>query len=115
MWGIVPLDNCTTATKYKYLGRPQKMGLLPHPEWQGELVKPVVVPKNLIRETVYLGDFGLLIKAGTSVSFKIQSPATYCAPERWHDVGPSFASDMWSYMCLFAELYLGFPPFSGRR
>lgn len=115
MWGIVPLDNCTTATKYKYLGRSQKMGLLPHPEWLEELVKPVVVPKNFLRETVYLGDFGLSIKAGTSVSFKSQSPATYCAPKRWHDVGPSFASDMWSYMCLFAELYLGFPPFSGRR
>lgn len=113
MWGITPLDNCNTDTKYKYLGRPQKIALCPHPGRQAELVKPVKVPRSLIRETIYLGDFGLAITAGTSVSQKIQSPAVYCAPERFHNIIPSFASDMWSYMCLFVELYLGFNPFYG--
>ena len=32
---------------------------------QGELVKPVEVPESLLTETIYLGDFGLAIKAGT--------------------------------------------------
>jgi serine/threonine protein kinase len=32
------------------------------------------------------------------------------APERFHNVNPNFASDMWSYMCLFTVLYLGFIP-----
>jgi hypothetical protein len=26
-------------------------------------------------------------------------------------MGPSYATDMWGYMCFFAELYLGFPQF----
>lgn len=113
MWGIVPLDNYATDTKYKLFGRPLKLSLLPHPEWRAQLVKAMVIPKNFVRETVYLSDFGLAIKAGTSVSFKEQSPGVYCAPERFHNIDPSFVSDMWSYMCLFAELYLGFTPFSG--
>lgn len=71
------------------------------------------VPQSLIKENVYLGDFGLAMTAGTSVSSKVQSPNVYCAPERFHNIGPSFASDMWSYMCLFAELYLGLVPFHG--
>lgn len=41
----------------------------------------------------------------------MQSPAVYCAPERVHDTNPSFASDMWSFMCIFAELYSRCPLF----
>lgn len=67
----------------------------------------------MLGKTVFLGDFGLAIRAGTSVGFKLQGPFEYCAPERFHDVDPSPASDMWSYMCMFAELYFGFPPFQG--
>ena len=33
----------------------------------------------------------------------------YHAPERFHDVNPSFASYR-AYMCLFMDLYLGFNP-----
>lgn len=68
---------------------------------------------SLLRETIYLGEFSLAIKAGTSVSQKVLSPAVYWAPERLHSVDPSFASDIRSYMCLFTELYLGFTPFYG--
>ena len=112
MWGIIPLDSYNTMTKYKYLGRPKKIAINPHPGLQqAELVKEMDVPQSLIKEKVYLGDFGLAIKAGTSVSCKVQSPAVYRAPEQFHNTDPSFASDMWSFMCLFAELYLGFNPF----
>lgn len=113
MWGIAPLDNYNTKTKYEFLGRPQKIALDPHPGWQAEMVKPMEVPESLIEETFYLGDFGLAIKVGTSVSNKAHSPVIYRAPEQLHNADPSFSTDMWSYMCLFAELYLGFNPFDG--
>ncbi|EMT72572.1 Putative flavin-containing monoamine oxidase A [Fusarium odoratissimum] len=38
-------------------------------------------------------------------------PVGYCAPERMHQINPTFASDMWSYMCIFTELYLKWPLF----
>lgn len=114
MWYMVPLDSYDRNTKYKYLGRPKKIAMNPHPGLeQAEVVKQMEVPQSLIKENVYLGDFGLAMTAGTSVSSKVQSPNVYCAPERFHNIGPSFASDMWSYMCLFAELYFGLVPFHG--
>jgi serine/threonine protein kinase len=67
----------------------------------------------MIGDDISLGDFGLAMKSGTSLTHKIQSPAIYCAPERIHNMDPSFATDMWSYMCIFAELYLGFAMFYG--
>ncbi|KAF4956861.1 hypothetical protein FGADI_3550 [Fusarium gaditjirri] len=66
-----------------------------------------------VQETITLADFGLAVKSGTSVDYKGQPPAIYCAPERIHSIDPSFASDMWSYICIFAELTLGFPLFYG--
>ena len=75
-----PLDDHTTETKYELLGRPQKALL--RGLWRtGELVSPVKVPEGLITDNVCLGDFGLLIMAGTCVRCKIQSPAGYYAPE----------------------------------
>lgn len=116
MYGLTPFKSGTTiATKYKYLGRPRKMPLpTPEPMWKdGQLVMPVKPHESLVEGTTTLGDFGLAIKSGTSVDCKIQSPAIYCAPERIHNINPSFASDMWSYMCIFGELCLGFPLFYG--
>ena len=110
MWDIASLDNLDTKTKYKYLGRPKKIALTSDLWKPGELVKPMEVPKSLLRETVYLGDFGMAIKAGTEVKHKVLSPFVFCAPERFHNVNPSFASDMWSYMCIFSYLYLGCIP-----
>jgi serine/threonine protein kinase len=109
MWGVTPLDDVNTKTKYEYLGRPLKIAI---PSMHGELVRPVEVPKSLLTDTVYLGDFGLATTAGTKVSHKELSLSNfaYYAPERLHNVNPSFPSDMWSYMCLFAELYLGIIP-----
>jgi serine/threonine protein kinase len=114
MWGVAPLDNLGTKAKYKYLGRPKKMPL-PSDLWKrGELVRPLKVPKSLITDAVYLGDFRMATKAGTKVKHEASSPADirYYAPERFHNESPSFASDMWSYMCLFSDLYLTYVPWS---
>ncbi|KAF4333663.1 CMGC kinase [Fusarium beomiforme] len=116
IYGLAPFKSGTTiATKYEYLGRPRKMPIpTDEPMWKdGQLVMPMAPHSSLVRETITLADFGLAIKSGTSVEGKIQSPVIYCAPERIHNVDPGFASDMWSYMCIFAELYLGFPMFCG--
>jgi serine/threonine protein kinase len=110
---MASLDNCSTTTKYTSLGRPKKVALTPKLWKVGELVKPMKVPANLVGNTIYLGDFGLSIKAGTSVTQKVQSPASFCAPERFHDSNPSFATDMWSYMCLFLKFYTECSPFYG--
>ncbi|KAF4455863.1 CMGC protein kinase [Fusarium austroafricanum] len=116
LYGLAPFKSGTTiATKYKYLGRPRKMPIpTSRPIWKdGQLVMPIVPHNTLVQETITLADFGLAVKSGTSVGCKVQSPAIYCAPERIHGIDPSFASDMWSYICIFAELYLGFPLFYG--
>src|ERR1700753_567056 len=113
MWDIASIDGYDLETKYRYLGRPQRHPLSSKLWKAGELVKPMQVPQNMLGETVFLGDFGHTIRAGTSVSFKLQGPFEYCAPERFHNMNSSPASDMWSYMCIFAELYLGFTPWSG--
>jgi len=112
MWGVAPLDNLNTKTKYKYIGRPKKIAL-PRDSWrQGELVRPLEVPKSLITDAVYLGGFRLATEAGTEVKDKVPLPLNirYYAPERFHNINPSFASDMWSYMCLFSQLYLNCVP-----
>ncbi|KAN0078905.1 Protein kinase-like domain containing protein [Elaphomyces granulatus] len=109
MWGITPLDNLDTKTKYENLGRPQKIPLSNF--WRrGELVKPAQIPKSLITKTIYLGDFGMAFKAGTEIKHIILSHTSFRAPELFHNVDPSFASDMWSYMCLFSQLYLNCVP-----
>ncbi|KAF2788864.1 kinase domain-containing protein [Melanomma pulvis-pyrius CBS 109.77] len=112
LFGVAPLDKSSTSAKYQCLGRPMKRPL-PTNLWKsGEWVKPLEVPHNMLKGQAYLCDFGLSIKAGTEVEDKIQGPPWFCAPERYHNIGPSFASDMWSYTCLFAELYFGWNPFS---
>jgi hypothetical protein len=69
------------------------------------------VPSNLLTNRVYLSNFGLVIKAGTLVKCKEQCPAACCAFERYYSIDLSLVSDMWSYMCIFIYLYLGFTPF----
>ena len=113
MWGVAPLDNLCTKSKYKFIGRPQKLPL-PSDLWKsGELVKPLTVPTRLITDAVYLGGFRMATEAGTEVYKEIVPwNMRYYAPERFHKINPGFASDMWSYMCLFLDLYLGFVPWS---
>jgi serine/threonine protein kinase len=114
MWGVAPLDNLNTSTKYKHIGWPKKIDL-PRNSWrQGELVAPLKIPLSLITDAIYLCNFGMATKAGTEVRDKLPSPVydRYYAPERFHNMNPSSASDMWSYMCLFSELYLGWVPWT---
>ncbi|KAF9769802.1 hypothetical protein IL306_012731 [Fusarium sp. DS 682] len=114
LYGLAPFKNgTTTATKYKYLGRPKKMPIpTSEPLWKdGQLVMPMAPQRTLVQETITLADFGLAFKSGTSMEFKFNPPPAYCAPELYHNVDPSFASDMWSYMCIFFELCAGFTPF----
>ena len=69
---------------------------------------------SLLRETVYLGDFGMAIKAGDGVEHKVLWPIIYCAPERFHDANPSFSSamcevrvDSLSYLIYYLPVYIG--------
>ncbi|PGH11031.1 hypothetical protein AJ80_07307 [Polytolypa hystricis UAMH7299] len=104
MWGIDPLHNLSRADKYKILGRPLKRVLSCEGIWKPEeLVKPLVVPETLRTESFYLGDFGQAMKVGSSMTQPKGCPPAI------------FACDMWSYMCIFAELYLGFVPFTEWR
>lgn len=106
------LGNKSVKEKYQILGRPRKARAL----WEedpetggdviiGELVAPAKFPPALIGSDAYLCDFGILVPAGTSVRNKLQSQPGYCAPELFHNMEPSFASDIWSYMVLFLYLY----------
>ncbi|KAG5748888.1 hypothetical protein H9Q72_007232 [Fusarium xylarioides] len=113
MWSLRPMNNSSVVAKYEQIGRPKKVRLDPDLWKAGELVLPMKVRESLIGDEISLGDFGLAIKSGTPVSQKLQSPAIYCAPERVHDQDPTFATDMWSYMCIFAELYMGYALFYG--
>ena len=112
MWGMKSLDAYDTTTIYEHFGQPRQfdLGRL----WKrGDLVKQMTIPETLREDNIYLGDFGMAIKDGTAVTTKVQTPTRFCAPERFHKADPSFASDMWSYMCIFAWLYLGFHPVRG--
>ncbi|RBA08980.1 hypothetical protein FPRO05_07260 [Fusarium proliferatum] len=111
MYTLRPL-NRSISEKYKRIGRPRKMKLWTEQWKDGELVMPRKAKEEFIGDSIVLGDFGLAHKAGASTQ-KMQSPATYCAPERVHNISPSYGSDVWSYMCIFFELYTGTYLFHG--
>ncbi|KAF5609033.1 cmgc kinase [Fusarium pseudoanthophilum] len=115
MFGLSSFEpGAEISAKYQILGRPQKMEFPTNQEmWRkGQLVAPMS-PKDsfVVQDTISLADFGLTIRSGTEVDFKLQGTIGYSAPELMHGVNPTFASDMWSYMCIFAELYLKWPLF----
>ncbi|CAP94055.1 hypothetical protein E8E15_002763 [Penicillium rubens] len=111
MWGMAPLSHDRSA-KYEALGRPMKQIISWVDLWkQGELVGPVEIPENLRTDEFYLGDFALAKKLGDPITQRGRPPSQFCSPDRLHGKEPSFACDMWSYMVIFAVLYLGFSPF----
>lgn len=113
MWGMVPLHNLHRSAKYEALGRPLKQ-IIPFVELfkQGELVSPIKVPENLRTEEFCLGDFGLAMRLDEGEpKTRGRPPMAFCSPDRLHRKDPSFACDMWSYMIILAELYLGYTPF----
>lgn len=87
-------SRLSTTDKYKLLGRPQKLPLQPKQWRPGELLLPMKPQKHLIDSKIMLGDFGLAIEATTMRGTRFQSPAISCAPERFHQQDPTFASDI---------------------
>lgn len=101
------------------MGRPRKVYLEPSSNnhyKEGDLVEPIAFPPDIVEGTIRLGNFHGSIQAGEPVANTAEQEFQYCAPERMHNVQPSFASDMWSFMYLFAQLYAddGEPLFGGR-
>lgn len=112
MWGMVPLHNLNRSAKYEALGRPLKQTIPFVDVWKpGELVWPVKIPEDLRTEEFYLSDFALAKKLGDPMTQRGCPPSQFCSPDRLHRKDPSFACDMWSYMIIFAVLYLEYAPF----
>ncbi|KAL1856836.1 hypothetical protein Daus18300_010599 [Diaporthe australafricana] len=80
------LGKMSITDKYKLLGRPRKGRIFEEDEVVGEIVAPAEFPLRVLGSDAYLCDFGILVKAGTSVPNKLQSPAGYCAPKLFHDI-----------------------------
>lgn len=112
MWGMIPLHNHNRSAIYEALSRHLKQ-IIPFVDLfkQGELVGPIKIPESLRTENFYLGDFSLAAKLDDGTTQRGYPPMQFCSPDRLHRKDPSFACDMWSYMVIFAELYLGYPPF----
>ena len=106
--------------KYQKFNRPLRTSIpyLQPALWkQGEFVQPAEIPVELRTDDFFLGDFGISTKLNDP-TFQVQGgypPVQYCSPERLHGELPSLACDMWSYMVVFSELYLGLPLFLGVR
>lgn len=112
MLGMAPLHNLSRASKYELLGRPLREPIPVDEIWKkGELVRPIETPTSLRTEDIYLGDFGLAKKLDDPFTQRGYPSAEFCSPERLHNQDPSLACDMWAYMVIFSELYLGFLPF----
>lgn len=115
MWGMKSLDHLDLKTKYQILGRPLKEPAPWDPERhrrQGEVVAMMKVPESLLTATIHLSDFGMAFSEDEKPESHSMRPITFCAPERLHGVPQGPASDMWSYMCILAQLFLGYHPFT---
>ncbi|KAL4886033.1 kinase-like domain-containing protein [Aspergillus karnatakaensis] len=108
MWGMAPTHDLSREAKYEALGRPRKTPIrfvnLPK---RGDLVYEMKVPESHRTEDFYLGDFGHATVLGESEMQPGDPPWEFCSPDRLHGMHPTFACDMWSYMTLFAMLYVG--------
>lgn len=110
---MVSSGKYNTATKYKYLNRPEKMARPPETWKVGELVVAATIPQSLLGEKIYLSDFGLATDINNQINTSWQPPLGHCSPEIMHKFPASFASDTWGYMCIFMNLYLGASIFAG--
>ncbi|KAJ0116238.1 hypothetical protein J7T55_005184 [Diaporthe amygdali] len=119
MLGIVPgaLDQGPTPSeRYNQVGRPQKFPL-PTCEWiwrPGDLVAPIGWPSNMVAKTAFLSDFGLSMRAGSPITDDCLPPLPCVSPELFHEgFGPTYESDMWGFMCVFATLMTSSSLFDG--
>ncbi|EEP80773.1 predicted protein [Uncinocarpus reesii 1704] len=114
LWGSTLPEGLSIVDKYRILGRPQRK-LIPYNTWKpGELVAPIKVPISFCSEKFYLADFGTALQIGSlavSDAPIVIPPQEYCSPERLHGATPHYSCDMWSYMCVFSDLYFGGPLF----
>ena len=67
----------------------------------------MTIPVEMIKLPAMLSDFGISFQDGDKVDSGIGFPLPFCAPERYHNGFPSFASDIFSYGILFASIYSG--------
>ncbi|KAL1867492.1 hypothetical protein Daus18300_006336 [Diaporthe australafricana] len=106
----------TPSERYKQVGRPQKFAL-PSCDfgWKaGDLVAPIEWPSSMVAKTAFLSDFGSTRRAGSAVVDYCLPPRECCPPELFHKgFEPTYESDMWGFMCVFATLMTGSSPFSG--
>lgn len=79
----------------------------------GDRVVPARFPQESLGDNIFLSDFGITVKAGTSVSNKSMGVQKFLSPDRFHGHDPSSGSDMWSFMVVFIYLYTGCYPFCG--
>ncbi|KAL2813008.1 kinase-like domain-containing protein [Aspergillus granulosus] len=113
MWEMAPLHHLDRKAKYEALGRPRKEAIPYVDLWRkGDLVEPAKIPTKLRTDKFYLGDFSLSMQLDDTPAPVGSPPFQFCSPDRLHGKEPTTACDMWSYMVIFSQLYLGFPPFS---
>lgn len=67
----VDIGKMPLTDKSKLLGRPRKARIFEDDELVGELVTPAEFPLDILGSDAYLCDFGILVKAGTSVPNKL--------------------------------------------
>lgn len=79
----------------------------------GDRVVPARFPQESLGDKIFLSDFGITVKAGTSVAKKTMGVQKFLSPDRFHGHDPSPGSDMWSFMVVFIYLYTGCYPFYG--
>lgn len=71
----------------------------------GHQLLPMEFPFESIGNKIYLADFGLVLKAGTSVHYKLQGVQQFVSPDRFHNTDPMPSSDIWSFMVVLLSLY----------
>lgn len=106
----------TTSERYKQVGRPKKFALPPCDfGWRaGDLVAPIEWPSSMVAQAAFLGDLGSTRCAGSTIADDCLPPRECCPPELFHKgFEPTYESDMWGFMCVFATLMTGSSPFSG--
>ncbi|KAK2601430.1 hypothetical protein N8I77_010879 [Diaporthe amygdali] len=122
LWQIKPAFHRTLVHNLETMGEPRKISF--STRWKdkdgkaitasGDRVSPAKFPQESLDDNIFLSDFGITIKAGTSVSKKSRGVQKFVSPERFHGHNPSPGSDMWSFMVVFIYLYTGRYPFNGR-
>jgi hypothetical protein len=105
------------VTKYQRLGRPEKVLLGDYLWKRGELVEQVTIPLDLLTwEQALPSRFRPYDQRWNLGAHQTASTLLLLRPGEASELRSKLcevANDMWSYMCLFAALYLGYNVFYG--